>query len=423
MRTGQTKLPKRGSCPDQAFRDKIRICVSFVLGKPIVYLGHTAYCNEWIPTFMRSVDATTLDGAVFKLNDLPPYPINDSIYVNVIDQRVVTNIATALFEKFDALKFNEIARCYWYAMCAPLHASAVHFGSLIEQLQNNASEVLTATRGQLLDNETWRSLQRAFQGWLEAANLDPAIRPILRSKISSLNQETVALFSLNHLPDGREVTDMAMPGMFSESSYAGVGFSLGCGVNIDVAKTRLPGSLGEYFWGGAAATAFWIDPEEELTVVFMTQVIGSEARLTLAASTCTEAWPPRSKDRVTRQVPSAGAHHARLSVHVRRSRVRRPRMNVAAGRLDAGGGSLQDARASSFQPPSCFCQTCMTPILVLVTLPSSSLSETQRCRTTALFPTTWTVSSGHSSDLKVAFRVIAPSMNLVLSSSRASEWL
>jgi CubicO group peptidase (beta-lactamase class C family) len=96
-----------------------------------------------------------------------------------------------------------------------------------------------------------------------------------------LSPKTVALFSLNYLPDGREIADMALPGMFSESGYAGVGFSLGCGVNVDVAKTRLPGTLGEYFWGGAAATAFWIDPGEELTVVFMTQVIGSEARLTL----------------------------------------------------------------------------------------------------------------------------------------------
>jgi CubicO group peptidase (beta-lactamase class C family) len=99
--------------------------------------------------------------------------------------------------------------------------------------------------------------------------------------VQILSPKTVALFSLNYLPDGSEIADMALPGMFSESGYAGVGFSLGCGVNIDVAKTRLPGSLGEYFWGGAAATAFWIDPREELTVVFMTQVIGSPARLTL----------------------------------------------------------------------------------------------------------------------------------------------
>jgi CubicO group peptidase (beta-lactamase class C family) len=99
--------------------------------------------------------------------------------------------------------------------------------------------------------------------------------------VQILSPKTVALFSLNFLPDGQEVADMALPGMFSESSYAGVGFSLGCGVNIDVAKTRLPGTPGEYFWGGAAATAFWIDPREELTVVFMTQVIGSQVRLTL----------------------------------------------------------------------------------------------------------------------------------------------
>jgi CubicO group peptidase (beta-lactamase class C family) len=99
--------------------------------------------------------------------------------------------------------------------------------------------------------------------------------------VQILSPKTVALFSLNFLPGNGEVSEMALPGMFSETSYAGVGFSLGCGVNIDVAKTRLPGSLGEYFWGGAAATAFWIDPQEELTVVFMTQVIGSEARLTL----------------------------------------------------------------------------------------------------------------------------------------------
>ncbi len=99
--------------------------------------------------------------------------------------------------------------------------------------------------------------------------------------VQILSPKTVALFSLNYLPEGREVADMALPGMFSESGYAGVGFSLGCGVNVNVAKTRLPGSLGEYFWGGAAATAFWIDPQEELTVVFMTQVIGSPARLTL----------------------------------------------------------------------------------------------------------------------------------------------
>jgi CubicO group peptidase (beta-lactamase class C family) len=99
--------------------------------------------------------------------------------------------------------------------------------------------------------------------------------------VQILSPKTVALFSLNHLSEGRELADMTTPGLFSEGGYSGIGFSIGCGVNVNVAKTRLPGTTGEYFWGGAASTAFWIDPKEELAVVFMTQVIGSDARLTL----------------------------------------------------------------------------------------------------------------------------------------------
>jgi len=99
--------------------------------------------------------------------------------------------------------------------------------------------------------------------------------------VQLLSPKTVALFSLNHLPGNKELADIAPPGLFSEAGYSGIGFSIGCGVNINVAKTRLPGTLGEFFWGGAASTAFWIDPKEDLAVVFMTQVIGSDARLTL----------------------------------------------------------------------------------------------------------------------------------------------
>lgn len=100
--------------------------------------------------------------------------------------------------------------------------------------------------------------------------------------VQILSPKTVEMFSLNLLPDGKLLTDMtAGPGIFSEAGYGGVGFSIGCGVNMDLSKSRLPGSQGEFFWGGAAATAFWIDPKEDLTVVFMTQVMGSDARLTL----------------------------------------------------------------------------------------------------------------------------------------------
>ena len=149
--------------PDQTFRDRVRDCLSFVLGKPIVYLGHTAYDKEWRATFMKSVDAFSVGGGAFKLQDLPPYPINQPRYGNIIDGSIVNSIMNQLLTKYDAIKFNELSWSYWYAVCAPLHVSAVQFGSLIEQLQKNAGPLIFSTRGQMLGRCCLAFLQRGHQ--------------------------------------------------------------------------------------------------------------------------------------------------------------------------------------------------------------------------------------------------------------------
>jgi CubicO group peptidase (beta-lactamase class C family) len=99
--------------------------------------------------------------------------------------------------------------------------------------------------------------------------------------VQILSPKTVEMFSINYLPDNKLLSDMSAAVTFSEAGYGGIGFSIGCGVTVNKALTRIPGSVGEFFWGGAASTAFWIDPKEDLAVVFMTQVMGTDARLTL----------------------------------------------------------------------------------------------------------------------------------------------
>lgn len=89
-----------------------------------------------------------------------------------------------------------------------------------------------------------------------------------------LGPKTVALMRANHLPDGRDLADLSVS-LFSEATYRGVGFGLGFAMTTDVARTAIAGSLGEYWWGGAASTAFWIDPVEDLSVVFLTQFMPS----------------------------------------------------------------------------------------------------------------------------------------------------
>jgi len=87
-----------------------------------------------------------------------------------------------------------------------------------------------------------------------------------------LGRKTVALMTSNHLRG-----DMAAMGQarFSESSYEGIGFGLGFSVMLDPARAQILGTPGEYAWGGAASTAFWIDPAEDLAVVLLTQLTPS----------------------------------------------------------------------------------------------------------------------------------------------------
>ena len=90
-----------------------------------------------------------------------------------------------------------------------------------------------------------------------------------------LGPKTVQLMSSNHLPGGGELKDFAMPNGYGEVGFDGMGFGLTMAVGRGPVETQVVGSAGEYMWGGAASTIFWIDPVEELVAVFMTQLIPS----------------------------------------------------------------------------------------------------------------------------------------------------
>ena len=88
-----------------------------------------------------------------------------------------------------------------------------------------------------------------------------------------LGDRTLRLMYMNHLPGEAELASVAMEG-FTETAYEGIGFGLGFASTIDqIAASNISG--GDYYWGGAASTIFWIDPVEDLFVIFMTQLMPS----------------------------------------------------------------------------------------------------------------------------------------------------
>ena len=90
-----------------------------------------------------------------------------------------------------------------------------------------------------------------------------------------LSRKTIELMTTNHLPNGKSLGEHALPKRWSETAFDGVGFGLGFSVLMNPNDSQIVGSPGHYAWGGAASTAFWVDPIEEIIVIFMTQLMPS----------------------------------------------------------------------------------------------------------------------------------------------------
>ncbi len=89
-----------------------------------------------------------------------------------------------------------------------------------------------------------------------------------------LGSRTVAYMVRNHLPGNQDLESFGRP-LFAETPLRGVGFGLGFSMVIDPVRYAVPASPGDYSWGGAASTAFYVDPLEDLTVSFYTQLMPS----------------------------------------------------------------------------------------------------------------------------------------------------
>lgn len=87
-----------------------------------------------------------------------------------------------------------------------------------------------------------------------------------------LGRKSVELMTSNHLRG--DMADMGQA-RFSESPYTGIGFGLGFSVMLDPARAQILGTAGEVAWGGAASTAFWVDPREDMAVILLTQLMPS----------------------------------------------------------------------------------------------------------------------------------------------------
>lgn len=94
--------------------------------------------------------------------------------------------------------------------------------------------------------------------------------------VQIIGPKTLELMTANHLPGGQDLTQMSKS-LFSEAEMAGIGFGLGFATTIDSAATLTPCSTGDFYWGGMYSTAFFVDPVEDIIMIFMTQLMPSSS--------------------------------------------------------------------------------------------------------------------------------------------------
>lgn len=170
--------------PSKEVREKIRICASFVFGRPFIYLGHTIFDYNWQAVSFEAISPyNDMEGRAFDLITSPPAPLWDT-HKNWINREKFSYMVNAIYKKYDECDFRHVSWLYWHAISAPLHMAGADFGATIEAIYKpfNLSQTL-------MPEDIWNSLKDHLLKAIAEKNIAKEDLSILVNRIkSNLNQ-------------------------------------------------------------------------------------------------------------------------------------------------------------------------------------------------------------------------------------------
>lgn len=177
--------------PDDEFRRRVREVVGFTLGSGLVWLGSTALDGDsqfiWTSARSASPFGRDVDAAD------PPAPLSQRME-NAVEQDAVGRVASALFDHYDELDFRALSWNYWFAVNAPGHMAAGHFGAAIEALEKaylDAHPDFEPT-GPIKDEELETCVRQALRKCVDELELDKCMTQQLHTKIGDFNRPSGA---------------------------------------------------------------------------------------------------------------------------------------------------------------------------------------------------------------------------------------
>lgn len=186
-------LYKKFPCDD--IRRKIRECLSFAFGLPLVYLGYTLLSKEFEFIGFQAVTPYIIDERIYSFQALPPAPVGSG-HVRLIAPDVFSKTVNALFAHYDEIDFQHISWIYWHAMCSPMHTQPVQLGAGIEALQKAYRKLKKSKyKTSLLDSTNAKHLKDKFLEIVGAMTLGDTEKKELIKKASGLNTASLSVQS------------------------------------------------------------------------------------------------------------------------------------------------------------------------------------------------------------------------------------
>ncbi|MCD4758749.1 MAG: hypothetical protein K8R39_10785 [Arcobacteraceae bacterium] len=165
-------------------RRKIRNCISFILGKPILYLGYSTYTEDSKMVSFELRSGYDYKGA-FDLDALPPTILSSNMS-NMINSDIFNKLLISLYNNYDKYDFQHLFWMYWHASTSHFYSASVQFGGCIESLQNSYLE--KNSNSKIIEStEIWKSFRENNMNLIDELCIDNKEKELLKNKINNIN--------------------------------------------------------------------------------------------------------------------------------------------------------------------------------------------------------------------------------------------
>ena len=174
--------------PDDYTRDKIRNCISFALGMPLISLGCSRYDKEQNLISIKAVNPSSFDGRAWRLFSAPSSPITYTGY-NMLNPNAVSELANAVYNNYETYNFRTILWKYWHSVVAPMFMAPAYYGAIIESLQKKYESVFGIEfDSRILPKKDFKKLRAVINAATIDFPMSSECRKIFIDKLNNANQ-------------------------------------------------------------------------------------------------------------------------------------------------------------------------------------------------------------------------------------------